>query len=297
MNISRRTIERDLDRGVKFLGTLSREPHIFNILATEAGYSPGAHQRGWELHMRVQGHAASAGPNPEIDPARSGKGQAEAIAKLDQWDGPAFNRTRATLRYSYPHQLAYIFDGLRAGRSSEAVATVNTYLERVAALKDGTDPAREASRTQDREAALRLEERMIVPPHKVAELREWIRMATVEVPSTIPPVAPDPYGDETFLALAFEYHVWLIDWRGQAREVITRGDYRRRLGLVSETGSGADEPNLLALITQKLTVKFGSLPDAARSRLDEATPEELEDIAERLVMATSIEEALGQAAS
>ncbi len=290
--LSRRTIERDLDRGTKFLGTVSKDARVYATLVDEAGYDEAAHEEGWDLHMSVLGYRRGV-PAPRA--VTGGAAQSRAVTVLDQWDGPNFTRSRFALRYSYPEQLEYIFDGLSAGRNVEAVGAVKTFLDRVDALRDGSDPSREATRQADREAAELLATRRIVHEERVAELREAIRVATSEVPAPTPTPTIDPIDDPEFQALARRYHAWLSDWRGQAREVVQRRDYLSRLGLLETrvTEASTETTPLLDTVQRQLTLKFGSLSASIEGRLEMAAPEELEDLAERLITAQTLDEALG----
>lgn len=291
--LSRRTIERDLQRGEKFWGTLAREPEVFRILSTEAGYSEETHQECWSVHLKLSGY-----PRNTRQPKQTPQ-QVSAIARLDQYDGEAFSRTRSALRYLYPSQLSYIFNGLRAGQGNKAISSVHTYLERIDALKSGSVAERADSRQQDQDAVAMLEAQRIVHPERVTELREWLRVATEEAPN-VPAPEPSVYDDADFQALAYRYHALLTNWRGQARIMIKRGDYLLRLGLTESSNSSADDvgtgPDLLSAVRKQLTLRFGPLPQEVIDQLEEATPEELEDIAERLLTAASLEGAVGIAA-
>ena len=76
-----------------------------------------------------------------------------ALTEIDRFDEPAFRRSTAALHRLHPEQYVYIFgDGLSAKTGPESLGSVQTFLDRYAALRDGTDPARANSRDADKAA-------------------------------------------------------------------------------------------------------------------------------------------------
>jgi hypothetical protein len=226
--ISPRSLERNLERAARLLGTLSRSPRIRRILAERAGYTEEDHRTGWSLYLTAMGFRQDP---PSFAPPRTRFAQELAIAELDQWDAPAFDRARSALAASYPAQLDYIFNSLGPSTGAEAVAGVKTFLDRVARLRDGSDPARDATRDADRAAADRLARRRIVEADIEARLRKLIEQATSlpEAPKDDPPIEDSP----GYQAAAAGLVAWLTDWRGQARSLIRRRDYLISLGLAA----------------------------------------------------------------
>jgi hypothetical protein len=220
-------ISRDISRGSAFLGTLSRAPHIRRILA-ERGYTNEVHQTGWSYYLEVMGWR----PEPVPVVGVSELEQERAIVELDQWDGPNFTIARAALHHLHPAQEIYVFDNLVAAQGAAAVGTVKTYLTRVQALRDGTDPNRTSTREGDRAAVATLETRKVAG----AELERHL-MGLIETATTAAPIAPEPEEDPgEYQQAAGRLHAWLTDWRETARAVITRRDYLIRLGLVTRKG-------------------------------------------------------------
>lgn len=234
---SRVMIDRMLQRGQKLLHALSRKPEIRRIAAA-AGYTDAEHKLGWALWLYLVGYQQAQptqpiAPNPEYD---------AAVAKLDQWDGPHFERTRAALERLHPDQNLYIFNNLRAGTGPEAVGAVNAYVTRVVALRDGTDPERQATRAADKAAVDTLAARNIFNPEVEASLRALLATATKGAGTSPAPVAPPDEEDPEYQAKAAELDGWLTDWRRTLRSTITRRDYLIQLGLASRrSAKGAEE--------------------------------------------------------
>jgi hypothetical protein len=227
--VSRRTAQRNLVRGTKFLGTLSRVSDVRALLEQGAGYSEQDHELGWSLLLTALGYIRKG----MAAPAGAAVTQQAALIELDEWDGVNFERTRATLKFTFPEQHDYVFQGLTAATGVDAIGTVQTFVERVAALRDGTDPERESTREADAAAAARLAERKIFDPQIQAHLESLLTQAKRLAP--LPIVAPTA---EELQNAADELHVWLSDWMGQARVFVRRGDYQLRLGLSAPRGRG-----------------------------------------------------------
>ena len=160
---STRTMQRDIARATQFFGALSRSPDIRRIMSREAGYNAQAHDEGWELLLTVMGRNAPSGTTPSKSLQLT---QDVAIASLDTWDGRNFARVRSALHYKYPEQSEYIFRDLTAATGAAAVGSVQTFIDRVVALREATDPARADSRAADEQAAapLAAAESSIPPP-------------------------------------------------------------------------------------------------------------------------------------
>jgi hypothetical protein len=175
--------------------------------------------------------AAIAAAERELD-----LGQREATAQLDQWDGANFDRARAALDHRHPDQSAYVFDNLSAKSGAEAIGSVRTFLDRVAALRDGTDSARTSTRDADKAAAALLATRRIVDADEERRLRALIADATSL--AELPVIAePDPTKRQQ---TARKLDAWLRDWRETARVLITRRDHQIRLGLAERRAPKAE---------------------------------------------------------
>lgn len=111
-----------------------------------------------------------------------------------------------------------------------AVANVRIILDRVTALREGTDPDRGGTREADRAAAAVLAQRNIVSAESGRRLRGLVETATAAAP--LPVDLPTERTDE-YQAAARALIAWLGDWRETARAVVTRRDYLIRLGLAS----------------------------------------------------------------
>jgi hypothetical protein len=131
---------------------------------------------------------------------------------------------------------------LSAAEGSAAVGSVETFLTRIGRLRDGS--------AEDQQAVLLLIERKILGPELESQLHAWLKTAKQGAGPS--PIAAESdasrsaanQAEAKFFDNAAAFHQWLGDWRGQAREVITRGDYRIRLGLSqrrSEASSPTDE--------------------------------------------------------
>ncbi len=216
-------IDRDIERGTRFLRALSTVSAIRRILV-QAGYTTPVHQEGWGMLLTLLGYTPAGAdmPPPDANPPE------KAIAELDMWDGPNFTRARAALEHLHPDQARYIFAGLAPTTGAAAVATVKTFLDRVQALRDGTDNGRAGSRDDDTAAVESLEKRGIVNADIETHLRKQIETAMQLAPA---PVDADRVDEVAYMSTAVAFHAWLTDWRATARAVMTRRDYLIRLGL------------------------------------------------------------------
>lgn len=222
-----REIDQLVASGGKLLRAISIKPEIMQLMMG-VGYSEAEHKQGWELYLRMLGYLGAGTVAPAVPSVSTA--QAQALADIDHYDDPAFKRATAALRRLHADQLEYMFgDGLSAKSGPESVGTVQTFLDRYAALRDGTDPNRADKREADQAAAKTLEERNIINPAIEKQLR-----AQIEVVKTPAPVraAMHASAPETALQLAATaFADWLHDWRTTAQAGIQRRDYRIMLGI------------------------------------------------------------------
>lgn len=141
--MSPREIERLVERSGRFLRAAgTREGGVRELFA--AGYTIEDHHEGWGYFLTLCGY-------DWVDrPATSYTDVKAAIEELDAWDHPTFTRARAALGRLYPEQEAYLFAGLEQQSDVASVAACKRFCDRVAALREGTDPDRAASRDRIR---------------------------------------------------------------------------------------------------------------------------------------------------
>ena len=241
-SLSTREIDSLVANGGKLLRAISIKPEIMQLMLG-LGYSETEHKAGWELYLRMLGYLG-AGANP-VAISSSSTAQVQALTELDRFDEPAFKRATAALGRLHLDQLQYIFgDGLSAKSGPEAVGTVQTFLDRYAALRDGTDPNRVDKRDADAAAAKTLEERNIVNREIERVLRE--RIETIKKPAPAPVVVQNSAPEEALQRAAAEFSNWLKDWRTTAQAGIHRRDYRIMLGVAKrrstvDSDDGTDE--------------------------------------------------------
>jgi hypothetical protein len=126
-------------------------------------------------------------------------------------------------------------DGLAPAKGPEALGTVKRFLDRYAALRDGTDPARADKKEADKAAASTLEERNIVTHAIDKALRADIALAQTLAPE-LPPVQVSA-SEEALQIAAQKFNEWFRDWRTTASVGITRRDYRIMLGISQRKSS------------------------------------------------------------
>jgi hypothetical protein len=225
-------IERLVALGQKFLRTLSYAPEI-SLQMAEVGYSEADHKEGWSLFLKLIG---APDEQDSLETQQHTTEQKRAITYLDAWDEPHFRRATAALKHHYPKQYQYIFNNLEASTGAAAVGAVNTYVQRVQTLRDGTDPDRIPHRTKDSEAIKRLEKRKLAGTQLEKELLSWVEKAQA---FTLPP-EPSQFQkklEEQLQLNAHNFKLWLDDWRETARVGVQRKDYRIRLGVSKRSSS------------------------------------------------------------
>ncbi len=226
-SLSTRDIDQLVTWGGKLLRAISIKPEIMQLMVG-LGYSEAEHKEGWDLYLRMLGYMG-AGANP-IAAAPASTAQVQALTQIDRFDEPAFKRATAALGRLHSDQLAYMFgDGLAAKSGPESVGSVQLFLDRYAALRDGTDPNRADKRDADKAAATTLESRNIVTSAIEKELRAQIEIVKKPAPIPVPVQVSAP--EEALQQAAAAFEIWLSDWRATAQAGIQRRDYRIMLGV------------------------------------------------------------------
>ena len=111
---------------------------------------------------------------------------------------------------------------------------MQTFLDRYAALRDGTDPARADSREADKAAAT-LESRNIITPTIEQQLRELI-----DVVKSGNSAGSGATSEESLQGAAMTFAQWFQDWRTTASVGITRRDFRIMLGISRRRAADAN---------------------------------------------------------
>jgi len=202
--LSAREIDQLVAWGGKFLRAASIKSEIMELLIG-LGYSDTEHKQGWDL------------------------------------DEPTFRRATAALLRLHPEQHGYIFgDGLSAKTGPESLGSVQTFLDRYVALRDGTDQGRADKREADRAAASTLESRHIVTPAIEQHLRGLIEIVKQAAPPRAPALVTA--SEESLQNAAKMFEAWLRDWRTTASAGMFRRDYRIMLGISRRRTVETSEP-------------------------------------------------------
>jgi hypothetical protein len=175
---------------------------------------------------------------PELDSADA-QGTRAAVAELDAWDEPNFARYGAALRRRFPSAHAYVFRDLKASTGSDAVAGVVTFLARIKALAEGSDPARSKSVKDDAKAVALLETRGLEAKER-KRLDALVKLALGPTESLDALPTEDP-ADERLAKLA-ELKGWYDEWAATARAVVKKRGYLIRLGLAQRKVGKKGEP-------------------------------------------------------
>lgn len=225
--LSTREIDQLVAWGGKLLRAISIKPEIMQLMQG-LGYSEAEHKEGWELYLAMLGYMGAGANSVALAPATTA--QAQALAQIDRFDEPAFKRAAAAFGRLHADQLSYMFgDGLAPKTGPESVGSVQTFLDRYAALRDGTDPDRADRREADKAAATTLEDRNIVTPTIEQDLRAQIEI--IKKPAPLPTPVQVSAPEEALQEAATAFETWLHDWRSTAQAGIHRRDYRIMLGV------------------------------------------------------------------
>lgn len=229
--LTQREIDRLVERGGRFLRAIGTKKGIQRMMI-ELGYNQDQHSTGWRLYLALCGYHIAG--QESITVSNEEKAVQAAITEIDNWDEPHFARAHAALGHFFPEQNAYLFNQLTAEQGIAAMGSVNIFLDRVKALREGMDSKRANTREQDREAMMLLEKRGIIDQKEEQRLRGL--MAKVQ---QVMNLSAENITDEEMKYQqqmqdnALEFSRWLDDWRTTARAGITRRDYLISLGLAN----------------------------------------------------------------
>lgn len=222
-------------RAFRFLNAIAQRPVIFLQLQTK-GFTEDDFNEGKSLLNKT----IDLTYNDDL-PSTSESYQ-EGLLGLDSWDEENFLRTKAALENRFPAQYNYIFaNELKAEQGPKAIIAVQTYLERVDTLRNGTDASRGNTRTQDEQSVQLLYDRGILSTAIVAQLEAWLKAAT-SAPD-VEGLMPSEKKQQAYLEALFALDTWFTDWSLTARTAVTRRDYRISLGIASRRVTKADETN------------------------------------------------------
>lgn len=236
--LSAREIDQLVAWGGKFLRAASIKSEIMELLIG-LGYSDAEHKQGWDLYLRMLGYMGAASKPPATSAKTTD--QLSALTEIDRFDEPAFRRATAALSRLHPERYAYMFgDGLSPKTGPESVGSVQVFLDRYVALRDGTDPGRADKREADRAATSTLESRHIVTPAIERHLREQIEVVKQAALPRTPAVVSA--SEESLQNAAQAFEVWLRDWRTTASAGMFRRDYRIILGISRRRTAETPEP-------------------------------------------------------
>ncbi len=247
LKYSLEVLEQTPGRVTKFLGGIGGVPVIRTLMAkaymTNADIDEGGTLLLSCLTMLPPSEEGQEGPGGADTP--EAKKQREAVAELDQYDEPNFARYSAMLKRHFPNAGRYVFHNLKASTGMDAVAGVSTFLSRIAALANGSDPQRASSAKEDKKAVALLASRGL-------DEKERTRLATlVEIalkPTTTLPTVPatEIKREEARLAALTALKDWYEEWAAAARTTVKKRVYLIRLGLAArkspvKPGSGGEE--------------------------------------------------------
>lgn len=230
-------LEQTPARATKLLNGIGASPQI-RTLMHGAGMTDADIVEGSHLLVGCWGQLPGANPESDTEEAQA---QRAATAKLDQWDEPNFARYGATLRRHFPSAGAYIFHELQASTGAAAVGGVKTFLTRVKALEDGSDPARADSRKEDKKAVLHLAKRGLGDKER-AELEGLIKVALK--PTTVLTEAPlhEAARAEQRTKALTDLKDWYEEWSTAARSVVKKRAYLIRMGLAARKARKGEDP-------------------------------------------------------
>ena len=183
-------------------------------------------------HAEGDGRASAVeAPRDTAPHGRADDAHRRAWADLEAWTRPNFARYAAALRRHFPSAADHVFAGLRAGKGAESILATTTFLERVASLEQGNDPARAASRKDDRRAVELLALRGLTAAERA-------RLAGLVATATRLPQAPLHVASRTRAAAdrrtaLIALKKWEEEWFSAAHAVVKKRASLIRLGLAA----------------------------------------------------------------
>lgn len=228
-DVSQTVLDETPGRVFDFLHGVSRFPAIQAVLRKN-GYTAEQHAKGWTLLMAVSG-----APNSAKAPAKTATPADQAIGALDAWDESGFARIDAALESSFPEQHALVFaGGLSASTGVAAVVGVQSLLQRLDRLEQGTDRSSE-QHAKDLEALALLAQRGIDADER-KRLDGLVKQAIALGPDAGTGAA-DPAHDQAAQAL----YGWYRDWAKTAHAVVSKRAHLISLGLAKRRASAPDD--------------------------------------------------------
>lgn len=207
----------------------------------QAGMSADDLLEGRKLLLACLAQPERMGPDLDSEDAQATRA---ALAELDAWDEPNFARYGAALRRHFPSAHEYVFRDLKASTGSAAVAGVATFLARIEALAEGSDPARADTTKDDAKAVALLAKRGLTKTER-KRLDGLVKLALGPT-EALEASTTDEGPDERLAALA-ELKGWYDEWAATARAVVKKRVHLIRLGLAQrkspkKAGDEAEEP-------------------------------------------------------
>jgi hypothetical protein len=221
-------LEQTPPRASKMLNAIGAVPEIRTLMAN-AGMTDEEIEEGGRLLLACWGQLPSAKRDQDTEEARA---QRTATAELDQWDEPNFTRHGATLRRHFPSAGAYVFHELAASEGADAVAGVATFLRRVDALENGTDPARKDTRKEDKKAVLLLDKRGLTKEER-ERLGGLVQLALKPTATLEPAPEADKQRREARVKALVALKDWYEEWAAAGRVVVKKRVYLIRMGLAN----------------------------------------------------------------
>ena len=214
-------------------GTPERVTKFLSGLGAVALIRTSLHQAGMTNEDIIEGRTllldclAAPLETPLSTDTKEAKSAREAMVEIDRSDEHMFARVRSALNRYFPSASEFVFYDLKAGRRVQSVQAMSTFLARLEAMEQGTDPARADMREQDRQAIELLHRRGITP-----EVRERMaRLVQVALgPTPALPELPALNPEERRTRLV-ALKLWFDDWSGTARAVVNKRSHLIRLGL------------------------------------------------------------------
>jgi hypothetical protein len=236
---SMQVLEEAVPRAAKLLNAIGAEPVIRTLMA-QVGMTEADIDEGGQLLVACWHLPPGTRTTTDTDDA---KAQRAAVAELNQWDEPNFNRVQATLGRHYPSARDYVFHKLAASDvAAEAVTGVGTFLSRLDALEKGTAPARADSKKDDKKAVELLAARGLDKKER-ARLSALVEVA-LKPTATLPEIAAETEERATVRIQALTaLKDWYEEWAANARTVVKKRNYLIRLGLASRKVRKGEAPD------------------------------------------------------